>query len=156
MFERLSLKQQVATFSCQFCFSFLQVLGLVICLLCNLLLILGITKRLPHFLVPWLVVYLIGGSFRVSYWWVFRVSYWWLFPGSLIGGSFRVSYLSSSSLIGVSFLVSFWWVFPRLLLVGLFSSLFVGLSSSTLYMGLSASLIDWSFLVSYWWVFPRI
>ena len=37
-----------------------QVLGMVVCIICNLLVIVGIQKNSPNLLIPWLAVYLIG------------------------------------------------------------------------------------------------
>ena len=37
-----------------------KILGMVVCIKCNVLVIYGIRKNSPNFLIPWLAVYLLG------------------------------------------------------------------------------------------------
>ena len=37
-----------------------QILGLVVCIICNGLVVVGIRRNSPNYLIPWLAVYIIG------------------------------------------------------------------------------------------------
>ena len=37
-----------------------QILGLVVCIICNSLVVVGIRRNSPNYLIPWLAVYIIG------------------------------------------------------------------------------------------------
>ena len=37
-----------------------QILGMVVCVVCNILVVVGIKKDSPNYLIPWLAVYIVG------------------------------------------------------------------------------------------------
>ena len=37
-----------------------QILGMVVCVVCNILVVVGIKRNSPNYLIPWLAVYIVG------------------------------------------------------------------------------------------------
>ena len=41
-----------------------QILGMVVCVVCNILVVVGIKRDSPNYLIPWLAVYIVGNKYN--------------------------------------------------------------------------------------------